>query len=182
MASIAMYGSQSTSGTQPVQKRVAEKASQTFLLGVPVSVDGAGYLVEWDGATITGAIAGISTEPARNRTTSGTAQLISPLGFAVQNQPNSKIVAVPPFDDGKLNMYVANTDTVFYGEVGPAQLSSSVVIGTQYGLTKDTDNNWYVDLNKTTPGVNTVVVATAIDDFDTRGIFFKFLPSAVQGF
>lgn len=180
MASVAMYGSQSSSGQQPTQRRIAEKSAQTFLLGVPVSVDGLGFLVEWDGATITGGIAGISTEPARNRTTSGTPQLISPLGFAIQGQPNSKIIAVPPFDDGKLNIYQANNDTTFYGEVGPSQLSTSVVIGTQYGLTKDTDNNWYVDILKVTPGVDTTVVAVGIDQFDTRGIFFKILPAAQQ--
>lgn len=180
MASIAMYGSQSSSGNQPTVRRLSEKATQTFLLGVPVSVDGTGNLVEWDGATIVGGIAGISQEPARNRTTSGTPQLISPLTFEVQNQPNSKIVAVPPFDDGNLNIYVANNDTVFYGEVGPAQLSTSVVIGTVYGLTKDTDNHWYVDLLKVTPGVDTVVVAVGIDQFDTRGVFFKVLPAAQQ--
>ena len=180
MASVAMYGSQSSSGTQPTQKRIPEKAAQTFLQGVPASVDGTGNLVEWDGATVTGAIKGIVAEPARNRTTSGTPQLISPLGFSVQNQPNAQIIALPPFDDGNLNVYVANNDTTFYGEVGPNQLSSSVVITGQYGMTKDTDNHWYVDLNKNTPGVNTVVQVLSVDDWDTRGVYFKILPAAQQ--
>ncbi len=180
MASAIIYGSRSSSGTQPAVRRIPEKASQTFLMGVPVTVDSTGNLIEWDGTTVAAGIFGISQEPARNRTTAGTPQLISPLGFEVPNQPNAKIIALPPFDDGKLSTYLANTDTIFWGQVGPAQLSSSVVLYKQYGMTKDTDNHWYVDLAKVTAGTNTVVEVVAIDPYDPRGVFFKIIAAAQQ--
>lgn len=180
MASAIMYGSRSQSGSQPGMRRIAEKASQTFLMGVPVNVDNTGNLIEWDGATIAAAIAGISAEPARNRTTSGTPQVVSPLNFGVANQANAVNITLPPFDDGRLNLYIADQDTIFYGQVGPAQLASSVVVGKQYGMTKDSDGHWYVDTAKVTGGTNTVCVVVGIDDFDTRGVFFKFLPAAVE--
>jgi hypothetical protein len=149
-------------------------------MGVPTKLDATGNLVEWDGAIITGAIVGISQEPARNRTTSGIPQLVNPLTISVANQPNSVIIALPPFDDGKLGIYNNINDTYFWGQVGPSQLAANAVLGSQYGMTKDSDGHWYVDLTKATPGTNTVLTVTQVDDFDPRGVFFQFLGSSVQ--
>ena len=179
MASAIIYASRSTSGSQPAFRRLAERAAQTFLQGVPVSIGVDGYLTEWNGASMTGAIAGVSAEPARNRTTSGVAQVLSTLGISVANQANAVNITLPMFDDGMLNIADAVDDTVFFGEVGPSQLSSSAVIGKNYGMTKDTDGSWYVDLTKV--AANTVVVTiVSIDDYDTRGVYFRVLPAAQQ--
>lgn len=179
MASAIMYASRSQTGSQPGVRRIAEKAAQTWLQGVPVNVDNTSNLIEWDGATIAAAIAGISMEAATNRTTSGTPQL-PPSTTTPANQPNAVVIALPKFDDGKLNIYVADQDAIFYGQVGPAQLASSVIVGKQYGMTKDSDNHWYVDTAKVTGGTNTVLSIVGIDDFDTRGVYFKFLPAAIE--
>lgn len=180
MASAIIYGSRSQSGNQPGMRRISEKAAQTWLMGVPVEVDTTGNLIEWDGTTVAALIAGISAEQARNRTTSGTPQVIPATTFTPANQPNAVNITLPPFDDGKLNIYIADQDTIFYGQVGPASLATSVVVGKAYGMTKDSDGHWYVDLAKVTSGTNTVVIAVGIDDFDPRGVYFKFQAAAIE--
>ena len=180
MASAVIYGSRSGSGNQPVQRRLLEAASQTFLQGTPVMLVG-GYLQAWDGATITNGIVGISAEAARNRTTAGVAQVINPASIAVTNQPNSVNITLPPFDDGRLNVYQSINDTYFFAQVGPSQSAAQTLVGQQYGLTKDSDGHWYVDTTKSTPGTNTVVQVVDLDTVDTaRGVYFQFLNSALQ--
>jgi hypothetical protein len=180
MASAIIYGSRSQSGTQPAQRRISEKAAQTWLMGVPVNVDSTGNLIEWDGTTVAAAIAGVSAEQARNRTTAGTPQVIPATNFVPANQPNAVNITLPPFDDGKLNIYISNQDTIFFGQVGPSQLASAVVVGKAYGMTKDSDNHWYVDTTKVTSGTNTVVIVVGIDDYDPRGVYFKFQAAAIE--
>lgn len=174
--SAPMYGSRSGNGAQPVERRLAEAATRTFLQGVPVQLV-AGFLNEWDGTTVAGGIVGISNEPARNRTTSGVPQIIlTPPG--VQNEPNAVVIQVPPFDDGRLNVYQSINDTYFFGQASNTVTEANV--GIAYGLTKDTDLHWYVDLAKVTVGTNTVVTIVDIDQWDPRGVYFQFQYAAQQ--
>jgi hypothetical protein len=175
--SAVMYGSRSGSGNQPTVRRLAEAASKTFLQGVPVQLV-AGYLQEWDGATVAFGIVGISMEAARNRSAAGASQIIN-TPPAVANEPNAVVIQVPPFDDGKLNIYQSENDTYFFGQVGVATAAQAMV-GVQYGLTKDTDNHWYVDTSKTTVGTNTVVTIVGLDDWDPRGVYYQFTTGAQQ--
>lgn len=180
MASAVIYATKSANGSQPSARRISEAATQTFLQGVPVTVS-AGYVQEWNGTSMTGAIAGISNEPAKNRTTAGQPQVVNPASIAVQNQPNAVNISVPPYDDGRIGFYQSTQDTYFWGQVGPAQGPvSQANVGVQYGMTKDSDGHWYVDTSKTTVGTNTVLIVTGIDPYDSRGVFFQFLAAAQQ--
>jgi hypothetical protein len=177
--SVPIYGSRSGVGAQPEQRRLAEAATQTFLQGTPVEVVG-GYLQAWDETAFYGAIAGISSEPGRNRSSAGVPQLTTAPG--VQNEPNAVVIQIPPFDDGKLNIYTADTDTYFFGEANTTAAQANV--GNAYGLTKDTNGYWYVDFTKTTTsgaeGSNQAVVrVTGLDDWDPRGVYFQFLTAAI---
>jgi len=178
--SVPIYGSRSGVGAQPEQRRLAEAATQTFLQGTPVEVVG-GYLQAWDETAFYGAIAGISSEPGRNRSSAGVPQLTT--APRVQNEPNAVVIQIPPFDDGKLNIYTADTDTYFFGEANTTAAQANV--GNAYGLTKDTNGYWYVDFTKTTTsgpdGLNqAVVMVTGLDYWDPRGVYFQFLTAAIQ--
>ena len=171
--SIPIYGSRSAQGQQPEVRRLAEGASKTFLTGTPVQLT-SGYLAAWDGTTVALGICGFSMEPGKNRTSNGVAQIIT-TPPAVPNEANAVTIQIPPFDDGKMNIYVANNQTYFYGEANTTATQAN--IGVAYGLTKDTNGYWYVDFtNTTTPSV----VVTGLDDWDTRGVFFQVLASAIQ--
>jgi hypothetical protein len=180
MASRVINAIRTISGNQPIIRRLNEKAAQTFLMGVPVMMDVAvGAIVEWDGATIAQGIAGICDEAASNLTTTATPKTLT-FG-SVPNQ--SAAVNIPrgaPLNDGRIGVELANIDTVFQGQVGPAQTTAVTDVGKQYGMTKDADNHWYVDKTKTTVGTNTVCTIAKLDPYDTaRGVQFTFI-NAVQ--
>jgi len=178
MASAVMYAIRTISGNQPQIARTIEKATQTFLLGVPVQVDqSVGAIKEWDGTTVAAGISGISKEAASNLTTTGVAKTLT-FG-SVQNE--TLAVNIPrgaPLNDGKIGYETSVFDSVFYGQVGPSQTTAATDVTKQYGMTKDSDNHWYVDkTNTSTP----VVVVLELDTIDTtRGVHFAFLPSASQ--
>ena len=183
MSSAVMYGARSGSGNQPKQRRLPEAASKTFLMGVPVQLS-AGYLQEWDGTTLTAAIVGISAEPARNRTSAGVPQVFN-TPPAPPNQTTAVVIQLPPFDDGRLSLCQTNEDTYFFGQVGSSQTVTQANVGIAYGMTKDSDNHWYVDLTKTTTSGSSssnqaVVTIVGLDDWDPRGVFFQFLSAAEQ--
>jgi len=180
MASALLQESRTVSGNQPAMRRINEKAGQTFLSGVPLMIDLAvGALQEWDGATIALGIAGVAKEFGANLAVTGTAQQQS-FG-SVQNEASAKNFSRPYFNDGQTGIIVANDDTVFRGQVGPAQTVAATDVGKQYGMTKDADGHWYVDRTKTTVGTNTVVVVVGLDQYDTtRGVFFKFIKAVQQ--
>lgn len=178
MASSSMKAVRTVSGNSPSVERVSEKATQSFVAGVPGQLVG-GYAQEWDGVTVAAAIAGIIADSGSNLTTSGTAKTLS-FG-SVPNQASA--VNIPrgaPMNDGKVIIEVASPDTVFQGQVGPLQTTSQANIGTNYGMTKDTDNHWFVDTAKI--GASAVIKVVALDvDFDTtRTVYFTILPSAAQ--
>jgi hypothetical protein len=196
MASALIQERRTTSGNQPSMRRIIESTAQTFLAGTPLMLNTAnGALQAWDGATIANGIAGIAKEFGANLSTAG-----SPLGSgvatpttpggalfvgggqtfgSVPNEPAAVNFSRPYFNDGMTGIIVANLDTIFYAQVGPAQTWAVTDKGKQYGLTKDTDGHWFIDKTKT--GVSAVAVVLDGDQYDTaRGVLFQFLPSVFQ--
>jgi hypothetical protein len=194
MASALIQERETISGNQFRMTRLNENAGQTFLGGTPIMLNLAvGALQAWDGVTVSFGIAGISKEFGANLTTAGvplgTTQppagpaAIGPGGGQtfgnVQNEPAAVLLSRPYFNDGKTSAVLAIPDTVFYGQVGPAQVTVQTDLGKQYGMTKDTDGHWYVDKGKT--GASAVVMITGFDMYDTaRGVLFTFLTGVGQ--
>jgi hypothetical protein len=170
-------------------RRIIEEAAQVFLAGTPVQIAaGDGGLKAWDGATLTNAIAGFSKEAANNLAALGVvpSAAVNPnpqLGFgSVPFEVSAQNIARPPFRDGRIEFETASIDTIFSGQVGPAQTALATDVGLQYGCTKDGDNHWFVDKTKT--GVNAVVQIVKLDPLDQsatpRGVYFIVLPAAAQ--
>lgn len=198
MASAEIHSIQSVSGNQPRIRRIIEELGQVFLSGVPVQVVAAdGGVKEWD-TTLANAIAGFSKEPASNLAATPPSPLTTTIGIggpagaqgakvltfgAVPFEPSA--VNIPrgaPLNDGRIGFEAADVDTVFYGQVGPAQTTVAGDVGKTYGMTKDTDNHWFVDKTKT--GANAVVQIVKLDPNDLsatpRGVYFIVLPAAAQ--
>lgn len=180
MATALISAVQTVSGNQPRMRRIEEKATQTFLLGVPVQLSSLGFVQEWDGTTEALGIAGISAEPASDLTTAGVPETLS--YGTVPNQSSAQNIPMgAPLNDGRIGFFVANDDTVFRGQVGPAQTCVQANIGIEYGMTKDTDGHWYVDLTDTTDVVCRVVKLDPNDQSATpRGVYFVIIPGSQQ--
>jgi hypothetical protein len=177
--------------------RLIEAAAQTFLAGTPVMLNTTtGAVQAWNGTTIDKGIAGIAKEFGANLATAGV-----PLGIpsppfvpgtlpppgggmkfgSVPNMPLAQNLLRPYFNDGRTGIVLAITDTLFFGQIGPTQAAPTVAdIGKIFGLTKDTDDHWYVDRTKTL-ATNAVLQVTNLDQWDTRrGVLFQFLPNVAQ--
>lgn len=185
MASIEIHSVQSVSGNQPRVRRIGEAAGQTYLAGTPLALNASGFLIAWAGAIVTnqlGAIVGCSKEFGANLTTANTAQ--QQTFGSVPNQSAAVNISRPYFNDGQSGFEVADPDTVFLGQVGPAQTALQSDVGIQYGMTKDTDNHWFVDKTKATVGTNTCVIVVKLDPNDQaatpRGVYFRFVVGNVQ--
>ena len=192
MASIEIHSVQTVSGNQARVRRIIEDDVQTFLQGTPVSIEAAdGGVQAWDGTTIAFGIAGFSLSAASNLTTTGVAQTLT-FGTVPNESSAVNIPRGAPLNDGRVDFEVAVADTVFRGQVGPAQTVTAVNVGVQYGMTKDSDGHWYVDTTKTTVGVNTVCTIIKLDPTDQggyplsvpptspRGVYFTILVSSAQ--
>ena len=183
MASALISSLRTISGNQPAIRRIIEEKTQTYKLGVPVQLNAIdGGVQEWDGVTVAAGIAGFSKHYGVSLTTTGTAlsgNSESTFG-SVPNQPSAvNIARGGPLNDGLTDLEVANNDTVFFGQVGPAQTPVAADVGKSYGMTKDTDGHWYVDRTKV--GAAAVVKIVKLDTSDTaRGVHFQVLPSAQQ--
>ena len=178
-----IYAARTTDGQQPAVRRMAEAASQTFLMGTPVEyLSASSGVAAWDGTTYTGLILGFCMEPASNLTTAGVAKTLT--YGSVPNQSSAvKIPRGAPLNDGRINVLLAKGETIFYGLFSTTAAATD--IGVSYGLTKDSDNLWYVDKAKTTTsgGGSTnqaVVRIVALDPNNTKGVFFKVLAAASQ--
>lgn len=181
MASAKISSLRSKSGAQPLMRRMAEKAGGTFTEGVPVQWDTTNTgIQEWDGTTITSGIAGTSKEIASNLATTGVARNLT-FG-SVPNQPLAQnIPAGAPINDGRIGFELADRDTVFFAQIGPAQTLALTDLTKQYGMTKDTDGHWFVDKTKATVGTNVVCQIVKLDDRDIlRGVHIVFLATAQQ--
>lgn len=189
MASSEIHSVQTVSGNQPRMRRIIEEAAQTFLSGTPVQLAaGDGGVKAWDGVTVAAGIAGYSKEAANNLASLGVipTAAVNPnpqLSFGtVPYEASAQNIARPPFRDGRNGFEVAAPDTIFAGQVGPAQTALATDVGKQYGMTIDTDNHWYVDKTKT--GASAVVEVVKLDPEDLsatpRGVYFVVLPAAAQ--
>lgn len=184
MASIEIHSVQTVSGNQPRIRRLLEAAGDTFLAGTPLAL-AAGFVIPWAGAIVTnqvGAIIGMSKEFGAQLAVSGVAQ--QQTFGTVPNEAAAVNISRPFFNDGRTGVEVADPDTIFLGQVGPAQTALQSDIGVQYGMTKDADNHWFVDKTKTTVGTNTCVIIVKLDPNDQsatpRGVYFRFVVGNVQ--
>jgi len=174
------------------ERRLSEKAAQTFLIGTPVAIDPAtGFVYECPAivSVATAVVAGVSVENASNLTTSGVPKTIT-LPNAPQNQPSAVIIpgGVPP-NDGTVGFVVADDATEFIGVLGGSVTDADGTIaqtdlGALFGLTKDaTTNYWYVDKDKTTAAGGWCVVITGfVDPVGTLHgrVIFRFIKAAQQ--
>ena len=185
MASSEMHSVQTVSGNQPRIRVIGEAATQTWLPGTPLALNGSGYVIPWAGVIVTnlvGAIIGTSKVPGANLGTANTPQ--QQTFGSVPNQSAAANYSRPYFNDGRTLFETADPDTIFLGQVGPAQSVTQANVGVPYGITKDSDNHWYVDTSKTTVGTNTCVMIVKLDPNDQsatpRGVYFRFIVGNVQ--
>jgi hypothetical protein len=180
MASALIASRRTISGNQPAIRRLPEEAAQTFLDGTPVMLNPVdGGVQAWDGVTVAAGIAGFAKEPASGLTTTGVRKFLT--GPPPPNQPlGQTIFRGVPYNDGRVGFEVAGSDTVFAGQVGPLQVPTAANIGKQYGLTKDTDGHWYVDLTKVgAAAVVTIVNLGGGSPIGAQGAVVAFDPRAV---
>ena len=187
---------ETTTGLTPFTQSVLEQSGQTFKVGVPVQLN-SGFIRQWDGTTLTNAIAGFSLIPGSNLATNGAG---APGGFGqigapgaiqtygnVPNQASAVNIAVgAPITDGRTlfessvdnNIFEATFDNsagvLFAADYTPLQAN----IGSQFGLTVDTSGQFYVDKAKATPGTNTVVVIVGINPIDTTAAGNAYIVNA----
>lgn len=187
MASSEIHSVQSISGNQPRIRRLLEAAGNVFLAGTPVALNAAGFVIPIASplATFTnvqGAIIGTCKVGGNNLATAGVAQ--QQTFGSVPNEPLAQNISRPYFNDGKIEVEIADPDTIFLGQVGPAQTATQSLIGTPIGITKDSDNHWFFDTTKTTLGTNTVAMVVKLDPNDQsatpRGIYVRFIVGEVQ--
>jgi hypothetical protein len=200
---------ETVTGLTPFTAAQLEKAGQTFKIGVPTQLN-AGFVQQWDGATIANGICGFSLTFGLNLGTNGFG---APGGFsqigppgAIQTygsvvfQPAAVNIAVgAPISDGRTLFETAVASNIFEatfdnstGTVAANYTPTQAMIGTQFGLTMDANGQWYVDGGKTTPGTNTVVQLVGINPIDQTsagGVFivnarvrFQVLATARQDF
>lgn len=186
MASIEIHSIRTVSGNQPQMRRLIEEAGQTFLPGTPVQVTaGDGGLLAWvQGAT---PIAGFAKEAGNNLAALGVipTAAVNPNpqpGIAnVPNEASALSIDRPRFRDGRIGVELANSDTEFLGQVGPAQTALATDVGKTYNLTKDADNHWFVDKTNV---ANLVATITRLDPNDQsaapRGVYFVITPAFQQ--
>lgn len=194
---------ETTTGLTPFTAANPEKAGQTFKYGVPVQIN-AGYTQEWDGTTIAAAIAGFSLTVGLNLGSNGAGapgpfSQIGPPGTIqtygnVPNQPAAVNIAVgAPISDGRTLFETSVDNNIFEatydnsaGTVPANYTPTQAQIGTQFGLTKDANGQWYLDGGKTTAGTNTVAVLVGINPIDgsivNARVRFQIIPAAKQLF
>lgn len=175
---------------------IFEKAAQVFNQATPVQIDVAGatgFIIACPAMTdvATSIIAGFSTQPGSNLTTSGVGKTLT-TGFAVPNQTLAIVIPVgAPWNgsDGLSYFVQADDDVVFQGTLGNSSdntlaLLAQAQIGVIYGLTKDAGNNfWYVDQFKTTAAAGACVeIVELIDPIGTLNgrVAFKVTKAAQQ--
>jgi hypothetical protein len=178
-----------------------EELGQTFVEGTPVQINATdGGVQAWDGTTVAAGIAGFSIQNANNLGTTGAglAQPFSPVlgpgsnigSYAANSNQPLAVITPPmvPFTDGTLGYYIAAPTTVFVGKLGTSATVTPVattfqIVGLEYGLTKDTGNNfWYVDANKT--NAVRIVGISPLEAIGTVGghVFFVIVNSVAQIF
>lgn len=169
-----------TSGNTEGTQGIPEKATQTFKLGVFVQLN-AGFVQQWDGATYSQGIVGVSLIPASNLATNGLGaptnfgQITGPgatqtFGYVV-NQPNAVNIAYgAPITDGRTLVALANQDTIFEiqcdASTGGVFTLTQANVGSQFGATIDAGGTMYLDIGKTTVGTNTCLQVVRLNPVD----------------
>lgn len=177
---VPIVVARTTQDSQASIRRYPEKAAQTFLEGTPVFRDNTvdGGVKEWSGVVATSKVAGIAIEPASNLTTLGTAKTLT-FG-AVPNQPLGKnIPRGAPLNDGSIGVQLADDTTEFVGVVLEGVSALETDVGKPYGLTKDSNNYWYIDKTKTDSIVITQVYPGDAGR-DSGRLLFRFISAAAQ--
>ncbi len=190
-----------TQDAMPYTAANPEKATQTFQQGTPVQLN-AGFTQAWDGATLVNGLLGVALQPGQNLPSNGFgaptpfgqiqgSQAIQTFG-SVPYQPRAVNIALgTPMSDGRTFYTQCSPDVVFEGQCDnsagtvPANWTpTQAMVGTQAGLTVDANGFWYVDLGKTTPGTNTVLVIVGLSPVDgsipNGRVRFQFLSAAQQ--
>lgn len=189
---------QTKSGNTEMTDNPNEAAGQTFLRGTPGQLN-AGNFQAWDGITVNAGIFGVVLEDGHNLASAGLGVPgpFSPVGFpgtgvtfgSVPFQPSAVNIpegAPPSF--GYVLVAEANLDTIFEAQTdnstGIATTPTQANVGSQFGMSKDANNHWYIDFAKIIPGNNTVLVITQLDPIDgsvaNARVYFQFLKSAMQ--
>jgi len=184
MATTAIKPVRLASEGPPTVRRLEEDETETFLAGAPVMLNAGGFLAVWD-ANVASLIAGIANEGGANLTTEGTPETLS-FGSVPHQTSAVKIPRGAPINDGRCGVTLATNRTVFKGQINPTgQSLTQADVGAEYGLTADTDDNWFVDKTKT--GADAVVSVVGLDrEEDTlaaasrRGVYFRFIPEHVD--
>ena len=182
---------------------IIEEATQTAPAGTPCMINATdGGVQAWDGSTVTAGIAGFLIENFSNLATTG---LGAPQGFspvlgagstigsyaANPNQPLAVITpSLVPINDGGVSFAVGFPGTEFVAALGSSAATSNTAVATAnqyvgqaYGLTKDANGYWYVDINVT--GANAVARITQLDPRDAVGtvggrVWFTVVSTAAQ--
>lgn len=196
-----IYPVQNTTNTTPNTAADLEAASQTFKFGSPVQRNGSGYIQVWDGTTITAGIIGISESFGLNLATAGAGFPTAPFApvsgaIAIQtygsvpNEPSAVNTALgTPVAEGR-TLYTEAIDENYFlgmldnsaGAVPSDYTPTQATIGAKYGLTQDSNGNWYVDLGKT--GASAVLQVLQVypqDGFIVNArVIFKILAASSQ--
>jgi hypothetical protein len=180
VASIEIHSVQTVSGNQARVRRIIEEATQSFLQGTPVSIATDGGVQAWNGTTIAFGIAGFSLSAGSSLATLGVAKTLT-FGSVPNETSAVNIPRGAPLNDGRVDFETASQDTIFRGQIGPSQTLTAANVGVKYGLTKDSDNHWYVDTTKTTVGTNTVLTVTKLDPTDQGGFPLAEPPATPRG-
>ena len=178
-----------------------EAQGQTFFAGTPVNIRASdGGVIAWPGTGVGQTLAGFAAEMAANLPSTGYG---APKGFTPVLGPGSLIgsyVANPnqslaritppgvPMSDGRIRFWTPRPGTVFVGKLGSGGnpiATAQTQVGTNAGLTIDTNNYWYVDASKTTTGTNACVTIVGLDPRDMPGtiggrVWFTVLDEARQ--
>lgn len=129
-------------------------ASLTLLRGAPVTFDVANdELIEFPGTTTVTDLLGFA---------------LADCTAGVSDSPDGQVLVAKAKNQEFAGQCIASAAVV-------TDLSS-VVVGTDYGLLKDSDGQWYVDLDDET---NVVAMITRVDD-DLDIVWFRIIDSAVQ--
>lgn len=180
MASSEIHAVSTVSGNQPRVRRIIEEATQTFKAGTPLELLTDGGLGEWTLTHVTNQLAGFSLEYGSSLTTLGVPKTLT-FGSVPYESSAVNIPRGAPLNDGRVGLEIASPDTIFRGQVGPAQTAVITNIGVQYGMAKDSDGHWYVDLTNTTNKAVTIVKLDPQDQSATpRGVYFTVVPAAAS--
>ena len=187
--------------TTPFTSAQPEAAQQTFKFGVPVQLNGSGYVQEWDGSTFTAGILGVSESFGLNLGTAGAGAPVPPFGgvtgsIAIQtygfvpNEPNAVNIALgTPVSDGRTLYMEPNQDNIFQalfdnsnGTVAADYTPTQADLGVKYGLTRDANGFWYVDKHLTSGSAVVQIVGLPAGPvgYINAPVNFVFLTTAIQ--